>query len=106
MSGGRGGGGRIIPGTGGSSATDSKTYQPGFNYTLSGNGGGSGGSGGAVHGGSGSGSVTTGAGGNAAGNGNGSTLTLGTPGAGGKAIALNGNIVTYVVQGTIYGAVS
>jgi len=113
-----GGGGRILPGTGGSG---------GSAYNYIGKGGGSGGGGGsgdfyyeAGTGGTGgsAGSVGGNGAGGDGGNGGGGggwgasggmgsyVFSSGNPGAGGKAIALNGFIVTRSGAGTTYGAVS
>ena len=112
---GGGGGGRILPGSGGGGGADSS-------YGGCGGGGGSGGGGGGGYwgttygptptssgaGGSGGGvggvgAAAGGGGWGAAGGGAGGT---GSPGVGGKAIALNGNSVSWTTQGTVYGAVS
>ena len=82
-----GGGGRIFPGTGGAGGYGRNSY--------GGNGGASNAAGQTTQ-------WTGGGGGWGAVGGNGS----GTGGAGGKAIALNGKTVTYVVTGNVWGAVS
>ena len=131
-----GGGGRILPGTGGVGFTNGSGVA--YNNTY-GRGGGAGGSGGSYYGFSSangyyyaSGGGSGGSGGNAgnstasnenSGGGggggwgasggnvvmnlaNGGGYTYSTGGAGGKAIALNGYTVTYLTTGTLYGAVS
>ena len=130
-----GGGGRILPGVGGASATTATAIYSGLTLWINGKGGGAGGSGCAAA--TGPNTATSGAGGAAGGaGGNGATTGLGnatgggggwgsaggsctfnapttvtniiirTPGTGGNAIALNGFTVTYTTQGTIYGAVA
>lgn len=105
---GGGGGGRIMPGTGGPVGAANSNG-------LGGGAGGSGSSMGGAYGGAG------GSGGNAGGNGVGSVYSSGGGGgwgasggsggtqggaAGGKAVALNGFTVTWNTTGTVYGAVS
>jgi hypothetical protein len=125
---GGGGGGRILPGTGGATRTVNN------GQSLAGLGGGSGGSGGAVYpafsgraaGGGGGGwgasggtaasgpagaaSITSGAGGssnNTGGNATGTSITASNVGgAGGRAVQLNGFSVTWLANGTRWGAIS
>lgn len=116
-----GGGGRILPGTGGvyvfpggqgggaggagaeGRSILSNFQGGGFPGPTSGSGGGggwgaSGGNGGVRPGGSGGSSNNTG--------GNGASVTHGAGGAGGRAIRLNGNSITWLNMGTTWGAVS
>jgi hypothetical protein len=124
--GGGGGGGRILPGVGG--ARVQLTLSFGSGQTSSGNGGGAGGGGGAVPyfqsfgvgeaggsnndpGVSGTTSNTNGGGGGggwgaSGGNGTNWNNVLYTGAAGGKAVNLNGNTVTWLANGTRWGAIS
>jgi len=124
---GGGGGGRILPGTGGAGVSANAVGRGGgaggggaaYAIIISGstwaNGGGGGGGGWGASGGSGSGGAspfsgaTGGAGGSSNNNGaNGtspsSTIVAGS--AGGKAVNLNGNTVTWLANGTRWGAIS
>lgn len=95
---GGGGGGRIMPGTGGA----------GYGQGSGGRGGGAGGGGGGIgagNGGSG-GAAGGGGGGGVGGGGGGWGASGGSGAAGGKAIALNGYTATRNGSGTTYGAVS
>lgn len=103
---GGGGGGRILPGTGGGTNGQGGGAGGGGGSYLS--GGGNGGSANAV-GSNGGGEGGGGGGGWGAAGGNGAQggrANGGPGGAGGKAIALNGNTVTYVTTGIIYGTVA
>jgi hypothetical protein len=127
---GGGGGGRILPGTGGAGTVSpvvsmtpgqgggagggggSYSYQGGFNFFVGGGGGGGGwgASGGSGKGGS---SGFSGATGGAGGSGNGTGSNGNSEGevtpagaAGGKAVNLNGNTVTWLANGTRWGAIS
>jgi hypothetical protein len=101
--GGGGGGGRILPGVGGTGTQ--------FSTKSGGGGAGGGSSAGNSRGGDGGSAGNAGGDASAAGGGGGwgargGNAGGGPGGAGGKAIALNGNTVTYITTGTIYGAVS
>lgn len=104
-----GGGGRIMPGTGGIGA-----YKGVGTNNLNGNGGGAGGGGGAgddgkniYPGGDGGSAGNAGQTDTASGGGGGWGASGGNGGgAGGKCVNLNGNTVTWIVTGTRYGAIS
>jgi len=105
-----GGGGRIMPGTGGSGGT------PGEPWGLGGGAGGGGGvlqdntqygaSGGSAGGAGGAGDASWIAGGGGGWGAAGGSVPGRAGGAGGKAVALNGYTVTWVTNGTRYGAIS
>jgi hypothetical protein len=107
-----GGGGRIMPGTGGSGfggygtpGTGGGAGGGGGHYNTLGSGG-NGGSGGAA-GSNGGGSVGGGGGGGwGAAGGLGTRFGNYAGGAGGNAVTLNGYAITYIMTGTIYGAVA
>lgn len=107
-----GGGGRIMPGSGGSGGSGGSPVGfgggaggggGGFNGGNTGGAGGSGGGGGGVP--SGNQLYSGGGGGGWGASGGGSAYGYGGAG-GGKAINLNGNSLTYLTTGTIYGGVS
>lgn len=106
-----GGGGRIMPGVGGAGSSYA-AYGGGAGGGGGGaNGSGTGGSGGSGGnpGNSGSGNSRGGGGGGwgaAGGSGYYYGFGLPSPGSGGKAINLNGNSITWTVNGTVYGGVS